>query len=144
MYIYKLSLQDKEQWDGVKTSFLTPDEDGNLPTGSTYTNNGMAIREIGHVPYDAVVDEEGNVITEGGLHEDYAVDILTSAEIPQVEQYIISSKDSYYHCFSGVSAEVVQPIPTDSWLKANIQAYLTAQGVEWTTSMLKAELLALC
>jgi hypothetical protein len=34
--------------------------------------------------------------------------------------------------------------PTDSWLKADIQAYLTANGIEWTTSMTKAQLLELC
>jgi hypothetical protein len=35
-------------------------------------------------------------------------------------------------------------MPTDSWLKADIQAYLTANGIEWTTSMTKAQLLELC
>jgi hypothetical protein len=34
-------------------------------------------------------------------------------------------------------------VPTDSWLKADIQAYLTAKGIEWTTSMTKAQLLEL-
>jgi hypothetical protein len=31
-----------------------------------------------------------------------------------------------------------------TWLKADIQAYLTANGIEWTTSMTKAQLLELC
>jgi formate-dependent nitrite reductase cytochrome c552 subunit len=44
--------------------------------------------------------------------------------------------------FDGEKWVVVQ-IPADSWLKADIQAYLTANGIDWTTSMTKAQLLEL-
>jgi hypothetical protein len=33
--------------------------------------------------------------------------------------------------------------PTNSWFKADIQAYLTAKGIEFTNSMTKAQLLEL-
>jgi len=141
MKLYKLSFTDKAQWDGVKASFLYAD---NIPTKSTYTVQGMDIREIGHVPIPATYDEEGNVLTEASQHDDFAVDILTTEEISEVESYIIGAKGSYYHGFMGVNAEIVQPQPNDSWLKLDIQGFLTAQGIEWTTSMTKAQLLELC
>ncbi len=140
--IYKLSFTDKAQWDGVKASFL--DADDIIPNKSTYTVQGMDIREVGHVPIPATYDEEGNVLTEVSQHDDFAVDILTTEEIPEVESYIIGAKGSYYHGFMGVNAEIVQPKPSDSWLKLDIQGFLTAQGIEWTTSMTKAQLLVLC
>jgi len=34
--------------------------------------------------------------------------------------------------------------PTDKWLKVNLQKWLTKHDVEWTISMLKIDLLALC
>jgi hypothetical protein len=40
-------------------------------------------------------------------------------------------------------AEVTEPRPDSSWLVADIKNWLDAQGVEYTSSMLKADLLAL-
>lgn len=48
--------------------------------------------------------------------------------------------------FEGVvllDAVPVEEFPTDSWLKADIQDYLTKHQIEWTTSMTKAQLLSL-
>ncbi len=143
MKLYKLSFENKAQWDGVKASFLDADENGNYPTKSIYSIQGMTIREVGHVPIDATYDEEGNELTPPSQHDDWAVDILTTEEISEVESYIIGAKANYYHGFMGVNAEIVQPKPSDSWLKLDIQGFLTAQGVEWTTSMTKAQLLNL-
>ena len=35
------------------------------------------------------------------------------------------------------------PVPDGTWLKADIQSWLTAHGVAWTAAMLKSELLTL-
>ena len=79
--IYKLSFTDKDQWDAVKTSFLLADDNGNYGSG-TFTNNGMTIREVGHIPIPATYDENGEILTEASSHTDYAVDILTPVLIP--------------------------------------------------------------
>ncbi len=39
--------------------------------------------------------------------------------------------------------EIVEPRPDSSWLVVDIKLWLDAQGVEYTSSMLKADLLAL-
>ncbi len=93
--IYRLSFTNKAQWDGVKTSFLDADENGNYPTKSTYSIQGMTIREVGHVPIDATYDEEGNELTPASQHDDFAVDIVTKTEIPEVEEYKVESSKYY-------------------------------------------------
>lgn len=35
------------------------------------------------------------------------------------------------------------PVPDSTWLKADIQSWLTAHAIEWMSTMLKADLLAL-
>jgi|FLOH01.1.fsa_nt_gi hypothetical protein len=42
-----------------------------------------------------------------------------------------------------VPGEVEEPRPDSSWLVVDIKLWLDAQGVEYTSSMLKADLLAL-
>jgi hypothetical protein len=39
--------------------------------------------------------------------------------------------------------EVIEPRPDSSWLVADIKLWLDANGIEYTSSMLKADLLAL-
>ncbi len=85
------------------------DDNGNYGSG-TFTNNGMTIREVGHVPIPEVKDEEGNVIVEASQHDDYAVDILTPVLIPELNEYLLPEiKSNYYHSFSGNNDEIVLP-----------------------------------
>ena len=107
--IYKLSFTDKDQWDAVKTSFLLADDNGNYGSG-TFTNNGMTIREVGHIPIPATYDENGEILTEASQHDDYAVDILTPVLIPELNEYLLPEiKSNYYHSFSGNNDEIVLP-----------------------------------
>ncbi len=89
--IYKLSFTDKDQWDAVKTSFLLADEQGNYGSG-TFTNNGMTIREVGHIPIPATYDENGDILTEASQHTDYAVDIDAEISLDILDEYIIPAK----------------------------------------------------
>ena len=96
--IYKLTFTTKEQWDSIKGKFIIKDEDGNYPSGSTYTaqiaEGNITIREVGNVPYPPEYDEEGNIIKEGGFYTDWAVDIVSDYDLP-VEDYIIEDKHWY-------------------------------------------------
>ena len=96
--IYKLTFTTKEQWDSIKGNFIIKDEDGNYPSGSTYTaqiaEGNITIREVGNVPYPPEYDEEGNIIKEGGFYTDWAVDIVSDYDLP-VEDYIIEDKHWY-------------------------------------------------
>ena len=96
--IYRLSFTTKDEWLSVRNTFVLPDEDGNYPSGSIYTaqiaEGSITIREVGHVPYPPVYDEEGNIIKEGGFYTDWAVDIVSDYDLP-VEDYIIENKQWY-------------------------------------------------
>jgi len=96
--IYRLSFTSKKQWDSIKGDFIIKDEDGNYPSGSTYTaqiaEGSITIREVGHVPYPPEYDEEGNIIKEGGFYPDWAVDIVSDYDLP-VKDYIIEDKHWY-------------------------------------------------
>ena len=96
--IYRLSFISKKQWDSIKGDFIIKDEDGNYPSGSTYTaqivDGTITVREVGHVPYPPEYDEEGNIIKEGGFYTDWAVDIVSDYELP-VSKYIIENKQWY-------------------------------------------------
>jgi len=102
--IYRLSFTSKKQWDSIKGDFIIKDEDGNYPSGSTYTaqivDGSITVREVGHVPIDATYDEEGEVLTEASFNLDFAVDILSDYELP-VNKYIIENNpDTWYHNFN--------------------------------------------
>jgi len=141
--LYKLSFTDKAQWDGVKTSILLADEDGNIPNGGTYTNNGMTVVEVGHVPIPATYDEEGNKLTEATFHTDYAVDILTEKTLDLYKYILTTTPKNWRHNFTGVDAIVIQTKPTIDWLKNDIKEWLTNNNIEWKTSMNKDELINL-
>lgn len=106
MKLFKLRFSNKEEWDTVKGDLLIPNEDGEFPSKSTYTSDtiyGLAtIVEIGHIPIPAVLDEDGEVITEATLHSDYAVDTLLRDD---VEESVFSANgfmvevDKPYHNF---------------------------------------------
>jgi hypothetical protein len=96
--IYRLSFTSKKQWDSIKGDFIIKDEDGNYPSGSTYTaqidEGSITIREVGNVPYPPEYDEEGDIIKEGGFYTDFAVDIVSDYDLP-VSKYIIEDKHWY-------------------------------------------------
>lgn len=142
MKLYKLSFTNKAEWDSVKTSILIPSEDGNYPSG-TYTNNNMTVVEVGNVPIDATYSEDGEVLTEASFNTDWAVDIL-SEKVVDVGDYIVrSTPDNWRNSFYGVNDVPEVALPSTSWLKAEIQSWLTDNGIEYNNTMTKSELLNL-
>ena len=133
--IYKLSFINEEEYLAVYDTLLV---DEVLPKGVT-----MFIKQ--HLSYPAVLDELGEVVTEGGLYDDFAVDCYSPIVLPQLNDYIMLPKTTYRHNICGISNDtIVVAIPNIDWLKADIQCWLTANDIDWTTSLNKSELLALC
>ena len=144
MKIYKLSFEDKDEWVSTRSVIYEEPEDG-FPVNSTYTLNGDTIREVGNVPYPATYNEEGEELTPAGVHNDFAVDILT-ANTYDLNDYIVTDTVDWYHSFSGMQVPIVEKVitPDSSWTVAEIKAWLDSKDISYTSSMLKAELLALC
>ena len=140
--IYKLSFEDKDEWVSTRSVIYEEPEDG-FPVSSTYTLNGDTIREVGNVPYPATYDEDGEELTPAGNHDDFAVDILTENTY-DLNQYLVVGNSRWYHSFSGLQVPIVEAIPDSSWTVAEIKNWLDANGISYTSSMLKADLLALC
>lgn len=99
MNTYKLSFTNKESWDTIKSQLFTEKELSTI-TSTTYQINGILVREIGNIPIQEELDEEGNIIIEAGFHDDYAVDIYSPIELDIVNEYEIEEKDNYYHSFA--------------------------------------------
>ena len=142
MKIYKLSFEDKDEWVSTRSVIYEEPEDG-FPVNSTYTLNGDTIREVGNVPYPATYNEDGEIVTEAGYYDDFAVDILTENTY-DLNQYLVVGNSSWYHSFAGLQVLIVEAIPDSSWTVVEIKNWLDANGISYTSSMLKADLLALC
>jgi hypothetical protein len=132
MKIHKLRFKDQEAYK----SFLT--EDHRIVAIAT-------VAETGLIPYPTVFDMDGNPkpVT---FREGYHVDVMTTEVIQEWKEFTVTGEHGWYHSFGyGEVAKEGDFVlkPNDSWLKADIQAYLTANGIEWTTSMTKAQLLEL-
>ena len=68
-YVYA----SQEAWETQKAVIVQTDEEGN----ESYTNEVVMVVELGHVvETPAVLDEDGEVVTEAVLSTDYCVDIL--------------------------------------------------------------------
>ena len=132
--IYKLSFINEDKYLAVYDTLLV---DEVLPQGVT-----MFIKQ--HLSYPAVLDEMGEVVIEGGLYDDFAVDCYSPVVLPQLDKYIMPPKTTYRHNICGISNDtIVVAIPNIGWLKADIQSWLTVNGIIWQTSMAKDELLTL-
>ena len=95
MIFYKLSFSSKTTFNTfIKGCKVLVGEDLILP------KEFISVVEVGNVPFEATYDEDGEVLTEAGFHKDYAVDILTSVEIPKLDKYLIPAKEQYYHTFA--------------------------------------------
>jgi len=94
--LYKLSFIDKSVFDKIKNELLTEEIEGN-----EILKKGIAIVEIGHVPIDATYDEEDNELTEASFHTDWAVDVVSPIEIPELNEYLIEPKSKYRHVING-------------------------------------------
>ena len=148
-YLYRLSFDSQKDWHTLRNTLINLEElpkqrkvmTVQLLTGETV----ITINEVGNVPIPLEYDEEtGEPLTEQLYHDDWAVDVSTPVLIPELNGYILKDHpDQFYNSFTGLRV-IVEPQPDESWLKAEIQAWLDDQGVEWTTSMTKAELLGLC
>ncbi len=98
--IYKLSFTSKNSWDAVKGELILKDEQGNYPSGSIYTAQTelgtVTICEVGHIPIEAVYDDEGVIVSEATAHEDFAVDINADFELP-ITKYSIQEEKQWYN-----------------------------------------------
>ncbi len=102
------SHQNIETDNKVYDSLQIANEDAIFLLNSTYTTNtsygSATVVEIGHIPIAAVLDEEGEVVTEATFHDDYAVDVLFADDvmeqvsIAEVSPYIVEI-DNPYHNF---------------------------------------------
>jgi hypothetical protein len=110
----------------------------------------VTVVEIGLIEATpAQFDENDNIIAEATYLEGYHVDIKSHSLIESLKDYIVVPQNPRHGVLWAEGCHIVTEEdfilkPTDSWLKADIQAYLTANGIEWTTSMTKAQLLELC
>jgi hypothetical protein len=131
-YIYQLKFPSQAEWEQFKEqltdnpAIITIVELGTLSEGGTY-------------------DNEGNVVEEPVIYEGYHVDIKTSELLPIPNEFITAPTNPKHGERWKAGCVVVQPAPeppNDTWLKAEIQTYLTNNGIEWKQSWTKAQLLA--
>lgn len=99
-YLYKLSFKDKQTWQTVLATFSTEGEEGELVFPFIFI-------EIGHIPFEPVYDELGEVDILGGEHEDYAVDVITDKLIPKLKEYLIEEKTHYHHAIAGGEYKII-------------------------------------
>ncbi len=72
-YVYA----SKEAWETQKALIVQTDEEGN----ESYNQSVVMVVELGHlVETPAVLDEDGEVVSEAVLSTDYCVDILWRSE----------------------------------------------------------------
>jgi len=136
--LYKLSFDSKEQWEAFRDANLLEEENGIksviLGAHLQYFNPNVMNPETG---------EEGAWDTR----TDYAVDVLTEADYDGsvFEPYLITEKEKYSMIIPNNDADIVvsTDTPDMSWLKADIQSYLDAEGIVYTASMTKQELIDL-
>jgi len=146
-YLYRLSFDSQQQWHTLRNTLINLEElpkQRKVMTVQLLTGEAITINEVGYVPIPLEYDEDGNPLTDQLYHNDWAVDVSTPVLIPELNGYILKDvPDQFYNSFTGLRV-IVEPQPDESWLKAEIQAWLNEKGIEWTTSMTKAELLGLC
>ena len=146
-YLYRLSFDSQKDWHTLRDTLINLEElpkQRKVMTVQLLTGEAITINEVGYVPIPLEYDEDGNPLTDQLYHNDWAVDVSTPVLIPELNGYILKDvPDQFYNSFTGLRV-IVEPQPDESWLKAEIQAWLNEKGIEWTTSMTKAELLGLC
>ena len=72
-YVYA----SQDAWETQKALIVQTDEEGN----ESYNESVVMVVELGHlVETPAVLDEDGEVVTEAVMETDYCVDILWRAE----------------------------------------------------------------
>ena len=147
-YLYRLSFDSQQDWHTLRNTLINLEElpkQRKVMTVQLLTGEAITINEVGNVPIPLEYDEEtGEPLTEQLYHDDWAVDVSTPVLIPELGKYILKEfPDQFYNSFTRLRV-ILDPQPDESWLKAEIQAWLDQKGIEWTTSMTKAELLELC
>ena len=104
--IYKLSLTSESAWTEVKKQLT--DEEGNLL-------KGIHIIELGNIPYDAVYDEDGEILTEAGFHTDWAVNVVFDPNVNGIEptflkEYLVANPPARW--FGVVMGELPEDVVT--------------------------------
>jgi len=131
MKIYKLKFTDEKQWLALYEQMQPKEGEvsifGSLPVHVNPTTQPEWIEGE---------DKPDPIPIEG-----YHIDVILS-DGTLVQDYIVNV-DSPQHSFTGCTYPIAVAVPTDKWLKADIQQWLTDNGIEWDSSMLKAELLNL-
>ena len=89
-YWTKASFPTKKDWEDFKEKYLTEkSEEG------SYLKFGIQIITARQLGYRATYDEEGEILTEAGVYDDFSVDLISDVEILELEPYIIEARDSY-------------------------------------------------
>ena len=98
--VYKLSFESEKAFNKFKETFVSTEEiEGEMVTKNP--EGVIQIKEIGHLSFPAIKDEEGNIVTEAGFYEDWAVDILTEEVLfDELTPYLIEPRDNFRHSFN--------------------------------------------
>ena len=127
----KLSFTDKLKWETIKAT---------LQTDGVYADGIQDVFELGQLPKPPQGEDE-----EWTYYEDYAVDMVVTDDYDysSIKKYLASIKGDSMHSIVGFEGEIVVATPDSSWLKADIQNWLTDNGIKWSSDMTKAQLLNL-
>lgn len=146
MKLYRLNFNSEEQWEEIR-NFLDKDESGNIPINkgvysATYNGQSVEIFCNGFKTIPATFDEDGNELTPVTLGENYEVDVVSSIKLP-LNEFIVKNQPSNWHNNFAGEFEIIETIPTMSWLKTEIQDWLDYKGINYSSSDTKSELLEL-
>jgi len=155
--LYRLSFNNRNQWVAKRNQLVQPDEDGNYSDKSTetftlLTGEPITVVEVGEVPTKVRYDKDGNLKPpnyldkDGNLvnvkHTDFAVDVISDVEIPELNKYAITNEwyqNSFTGGFQSVEPQPVQP--DSSWSKSEIKKYLDDKNIEYKKTATKSALL---
>ena len=135
-YWYKVSFTSLRTWTTFKNKYLI--EDGNFKFG-------IQIIYEGKLSFPATYDEEGEILTEAGVYDDFSVDLISDVEILELEPYLIYTQASYQIGIGSFTGRVMtrEFKPDVTWLIADIKDWLDERGIYYTSTMIKADLLNL-
>jgi hypothetical protein len=137
-YWFKLSFKNKKAWDELYYKYFNPESEDCLFA----TIQIITARQLG---YGATYDEEGEILTEAGVYDDFSVDLISDVEILELEPYLIYTQASYQIGIGSFTGRVMtrEFKPDVTWLIADIKDWLDERGTYYTSTMIKADLINL-
>ena len=89
-YWIKLSFKDSAEYKKAKAAFLT-DKEGNF----LYGIQEITARQL---QKKATYDEEGEILTEAGVYDDFSVDLISDVGLDvlkKLKKYVIEERENY-------------------------------------------------